>query len=311
MKKLSWLLIIFFITSCIAPSAEIIQTAIAKTQIAQPTNTKQPTPIKSPATTFTEEYSIPEEFQGKLSLFILAGQSNMSGFGELPKSIQDTNPRILLFGNDYHWKIAVEPIDDSKNQVDIVSYDFLVGFSPALAFATTLLEHYPDMVIGLIPCAKDKSSIYQWQRNLSDESLYGSCLKRIKAASTMGKVAGILFFQGESDALDPNFPPKQIRLPNEWASRFMDFVNSWRSDLGLPKLPVIFAQIGQNTAPDRFYYWEIVKQQQEAVKMSFCKMIKTDDLDLADDIHFTTESYKVIGTRFANAYMGLIQINQP
>jgi hypothetical protein len=145
---------------------------------------------------------IPEEFLGKLSLFILAGQSNMSGRGYLP-SEQSIHPRVFVFGNDYRWKIAREPIDAAHGQVDLVSEDGDAGFSPGLTFATSLVKGDPDLAIGLIPCAKGSSSIGEWQRNVADTSLYGSCLKRVRAAMTMGKVIGLLFFQGEEDAIDP------------------------------------------------------------------------------------------------------------
>jgi hypothetical protein len=115
-------------------------------------------PFPAPPTLAIED-NLPEEFQGKLSLFILAGQSNIAGRGQVPKSGQNTNSRVYVFGNDYRWRIAVEPIDDPSNQVDKVSEDSDAGFSPALAFATSLLERRPDMAIGLIPCARGGSSI--------------------------------------------------------------------------------------------------------------------------------------------------------
>jgi hypothetical protein len=263
-------------------------------------------PFPAP-TTLTVEDNIPEEFQGELSLFILAGQSNIAGRGEVPKSGQNANARVFVFGNDYHWRIAVEPIDDPSNQVDKVSEDPDAGFSPALAFATSLLERRPDMVIGLIPCARGGSSIYQWRRSLSENTLYGSCLKRVRAASTMGKVAGVLFFQGEADAIAPELYQESALFPNEWGDRFMVFVNNWRNDLGLPELPVVFAQIGSNTEPDVFTNWAVVKEQQRSVEMPFCVMITTDDLALKDAVHFTPESYQIIGQRFAEAYLNLIQ----
>ena len=264
-------------------------------------------PILAPIATLTVEDNIPEEFQGKLSLFILAGQSNMAGRGKVPKSGQNANSRVFVFGNDYHWRTAVEPIDDPSNQVDKVSEDPDAGFSPALAFATSLLERRPDMVIGLIPCARGGSSIYQWRRSLSENTLYGSCLKRVRAASTMGNVAGVLFFQGEADAMAPELYQETELFPNEWSDRFAVLVNNWRDDLGLPELPVVFAQIGTHTAPDVFVNWAIVKEQQGAVEMPFCVMITTDDLALKDAVHFTSESYQTIGKRFAEAYLNLKQ----
>lgn len=265
----------------------------------------QPTPTQTATPTPIVDVNIPNEYQGKLQLFILAGQSNMSGYGDIPQSGTNTNPRIYVFGNDYHWKLAREPIDDASNQVDKVSEDIKAantGFGPSLSFATTILEKQPDMVIGLIPCAKGDSSIYEWRRNLSDNSLYGSCLKRVHAALIMGEVAGLIFFQGENDALDPIQNPDKTLYPNQWAREFAVFVSSWRSDLNISELPVVFAEIGTNSTPDELPNWEIVQEQQRRVRIPFCTMITTDDLPLKDPVHFTTESYQIIGKRFANAY---------
>jgi len=260
--------------------------------------------ISQTETTGTSEGTIPEKYQGKLKLFILAGQSNMSGMGNLPRWETKTNPKIYVFGNDYHWKLAKEPVDDSTNQVDKVSEDTSAGYSPALSFANTLLAKYPDMVIGLIPCAKGGSSIHEWQRNLNDNTLYGSCLKRVRAASVMGNVAGILFFQGEIDTVDPKEDPKRTFSANQWANKFTVLVRDWRRDLNLPKLPMFFAQIGSNTEPQRFINWAVVKEQQRQIKLPFSAMITTDDLALKDYVHFNTESYQIIGERFGKAYLG-------
>jgi len=70
----------------------------------------------------------------------------MSGMGtEFPAEPYD--PRILVFGNDYRWHIAAEPVDDPFNQVDKVSEDIDAGYSPAMAFAQVLLEHNPQMAL--------------------------------------------------------------------------------------------------------------------------------------------------------------------
>lgn len=258
-----------------------------------------------PRTTKTHKGAIPAEHRGKLKLFILAGQSNMSGRGDVPRWHVDPDPRIYVFGNDYIWRPAAEPIDDPRNQVDRISEDRIAGFSPALAFAKAVLEHHPDLSIGLIPCAKGGSSIYEWRRNQSDNTLYGSCLKRAHAASRMGRVAGLLFFQGESDALDPMRHPQMTLLPGKWEENFTVIVSHWRSDLKSPELPVVFAQIGTNRTPGQFPNWKIVQEQQQRVRLPFVAMITTDDLTLKDTVHFTTEGYVTIGRRFAGAYLGI------
>jgi hypothetical protein len=70
----------------------------------------------------TREAAGADALYGKLSLFVLAGQSNMSGRGELPPS-QASHPSVVMFGNDYRWRPAIEPVDDATRQVDVISLD--------------------------------------------------------------------------------------------------------------------------------------------------------------------------------------------
>ena len=262
-----------------------------------------------PKSTTMPVSGIPEEFQGKLSLFILAGQSNMSGRGDVPAN-QVADPLIFVFGNDYRWRVALEPIDSSEGQVDEISRDGgpdSAMFGPGLAFAGALREQKSDMVIGLIPCAKGDSLIDEWQRNLSDSKLYGSCIKRARAASVMGKIAGLLFFQGEADAVDPDRYPGKRRSAFDYTAKFSKFIHDVRHDLAAPHLPVVFAQIGTNKAPEAFVNWETVKEQQAMVNLPCASMITTDDLTLRDGVHFTTESYRTIGERFAKAFLNVCE----
>jgi hypothetical protein len=279
----------------------ITQKAIGAGNILRAIGIPYPTSAAPGSPPNISSIEIPQEQWGELSLFILAGQSNMVGWAPIPQE-QRTDPRIYVFGNDYQWHIASEPVDNAYNQVDQVSLDRSSGYGPSLAFAQASMGHRPDQLIGLIPCAKNSSSIGQWQRNLSDQSLYGSCLKRARAASTMGHISGVLFFQGETDALDPNQYPNPEPSAFRWAELFVSFATDLRNDLQEPDLPVIFAQIGRNTAPEAFTNWEVVKDQQLSVQMPVTAMITTDDLPLMDGLHFTTEGYQIIGERFASAY---------
>ena len=256
---------------------------------------------RSPAP--AESRGIPEDLQGRLSLFALAGQSNMSGYAPLAPG-QAPHPRAFLFANDYRWRPALEPTDDSTGQVDRVSLDRGTGTSPGLAFAEALLAARPELAVGLVPCAKGDSTIEEWRRDLGDDTLYGSCLKRIGAAAPMGGLAGVLFFHGESDAFDPE-RAKRALSATDYAARFARLVHDLRSDLGRPRLPVVFAQIGGTTMPERYVNWRLVQEQQASVRLPCVAMITTADLTLRDNVHFTAESYQEIGRRFARAYLEL------
>jgi hypothetical protein len=247
------------------------------------------------------QVEIPHDLQGRLELFALAGQSNMVGFSPLPAE-QPPLPRAFVFGNDYRWREAKEPVDDPRDQVDLVSRDVGpdLGTSPGVACARALLEAKPDMAIGLVPCARGATSLGEWGRALGDDTLYGSCLKRLGAAAPMGRIAGVLFFQGESDA-------EKGPSADDYAARFTAWVEDLRRDLGRPHLPVVFAQIGSTTTPGAYPNWRKVQEQQAAVHLPCVAMIETADLPLGDNVHYTTESYQEIGRRFARAYLDLTE----
>lgn len=260
----------------------------------------------APATDITQAVEIPQAHQGEMHLFILAGQSNMVGWAPIPEG-EKTDPRIYVFGKDYRWRLAGHPIEDAFNQVDMVSENRIAGFGPGMDFAFAILERNPEVVIGLIPCAKNSSGIIEWQRDLSDGSLYGSCLKRVRAASPMGKISGIMFFQGETDAADPLEYPDLPLHPSDWSELFTAFAKDFRNDLGQPDLPVVFAQIGSTWSSEGFPNWDVVKEQQGSTRLPVSAMIITDDLQLMDGLHFTTDSYRTIGKRFADSYRDLVE----
>ncbi|MEM8505109.1 MAG: sialate O-acetylesterase [Cyanobacteria bacterium P01_D01_bin.1] len=251
-----------------------------------------------------ESTTVPELLQGKLELYVLVGQSNMVGVADVPPDIR-TSANVYTFGNDYRWGLSRAPVDDATNQVDTVSIDENARFGPALPFAQTLVEQDNNQIIGLIPCAASGSSITDWQKNPSDQSLYGSCLKRIRAASTMGVVSGILFFQGETDAIDPEQFPNLTPDPQAWAEKFATFAFNFRADIGNPGLPLVYAQLGQPTNIEELPYWTAVQQQQANLQIPNAVMITTEDLPM-EGVHFTTQSYQTIGERFAAAMNSLL-----
>jgi hypothetical protein len=105
-----------------------------------------------------------------------------------------------------------------------------------------------------------------------------------------------------SRVADPQRFPQKKPEPHKWAEKFTRLVTDLREDLGDRSLPVVFAQIGPYNAPQNVPEWEIVQAQQASIQLPGVAMIKTADLNLQDDVHFTAESYEIIGARFAEAY---------
>ncbi len=215
---------------------------------------------------------------------------------------------VFTFGNNYRWTVASEPIDSAANQIDRVSEDPNAGFGPALSFAKTLVAQDSNQIIGLIPCAKEGSSITDWQKSLNDQTLYGSCVKRVRAASQMGTVSGILFFQGEADTIDPQKYPTLNPQAEVWAEKFATFAYNFRTDIGDPDLPLVYAQLVQPKDLEGLPNWALVQAQQASIQIPNGVMITTDDLAM-DGLYFTVDSYKTIGERFAEAFANIIPAN--
>lgn len=251
------------------------------------------------------QLSVPDSVLKKLSLFVLAGQSNMVGHGTVRPTDRKPIPGVWLFGNDYRWKPARAPLDDPANQVDLVSRDLRVGVGPGLFFAKRLRALQKDRMIGVIPCAKGGSALSEWQPHRSDTTLYGSCLKRIRAASLFGSLEGILFYQGETDALSKT---ENVSIqPYQWRRLFESIIHTLRKDVRNPSLAVVFAQIGSfRGSPSRFPNWEVVRQQQESVNIPKARMVETDGLPLQDRVHLSTKGVKYVGRRMAKAWIGLM-----
>ncbi|MDJ1503352.1 sialate O-acetylesterase [Xanthocytophaga agilis] len=226
--------------------------------------------------------AIAPEHRGKLSIFILAGQSNMEGDGNVEDYTPvNTDGRVYMFNENYLWLPGKEPV---RNRI-----------GPSIAFAKQIIDYDKNSYVGIINVARGGTNIGQWQKSYDEQSLYQIMLKRALASSSQGEIKGLLFFQGENDAEGDSTDHY-----NDWDVYFEKFVKDIRHDLHNEDLPVIFAQIGKGE--DKL--WKKVKNRQDSVNIKNVAMIKTDDLDfIENNVHFTTKGYVEIGKRFGDKFI--------
>jgi Carbohydrate esterase, sialic acid-specific acetylesterase len=235
-----------------------------------------------------------------LYLVVLAGQSNMVGKGDvrdLPLNFPKNGFRIWNFTNAYNWELAKEPLHSNYNQIDTVSRNRRPGVGPALAMADAFAAKYPQVDIGLIPCAKGGSSIEEWQHDLSRSSLYGSCLYRQKSAEQQGKIRALVFWQGGGNGKDQE-------AAENWGKNFKTMVEAWRADIGDPDLPVILLTLKPGTKQilKKSPYRDVVREQQLSVQVRHLTKIETTGYDyFSDDIHLTTAGQLALGPVIAKA----------
>ena len=135
----------------------------------------------------------------------------------------------------------------------------------------------------------------QWSPALKDrggDSLYGATIRRVNLAG--GKVTGILWYQGESDA-SPKAAP-------EFLGKFERMVAAFRSDFGQPELPFYSVQIGRHVNYTNQNEWNSVQNDQikSETTIPHSAMAVSVDSVLDDAIHVSTQDQKKIGRRLAD-----------
>lgn len=220
----------------------------------------------------------PLPWPSDLDIFILGGQSNMSGrakVSEWPEGVPRSDPRIW-FVKDRTWRPAIEPIFYGG------------GVGPSMFFALSYLKTNPGVNVGLVPSAKAGSFLSQWSEG---SDFFKSMVHDANRSKRYGTVKALLWFQGEAEA---QTKATAERIAPETVAMFKAF----RREVG--DIPIIFAQIGSEPINRASVpYWKMVQQEQASISMPAVKMIKTDDLPNGGTLHLTVDGYRELGERFA------------
>ena len=226
-------------------------------------------------------------------VFLLAGQSNMAGRGDLAEADPEINPRVLMLVKDGTWQPAMDPVHYDKK---------IAGVGLARSFAAELLKHDPDITIGLVPSAIGGSPIATWEpgayHEKTDTHPYDDATARAKRAMQDGTLHGILWHQGEGDSGEQKSAVYKEKL--------LELVARFRADLDAPDVPFIIGQLGQFEgkpwSPGRQRVNQAhIEVAQEILNGGF---VSSDGLtDKGDLTHFSTKSLIEFGRRYAEVYL--------
>ena len=232
-------------------------------------------------------------------VWVLGGQSNMQGCG-VRKGAATPHPLVRAFFMDDHWAVAEDPIHNLWDAVDAVheglQEDRVRGVGPGVSFAKAMLEH-TGVPQGLIACAHGGTSMSQWDpslKGLGGRSLYGATVRRLKTNGN--RVAGVVWYQGESDATDDSVP--------HYTKRLKALITAFRRDAQNPRLPFIAVQLGRHTGESfRARCWNAIQDQQRRSLGAgpHCALVPAIDLPLDDQIHIGSRGQAILGRRLARA----------
>lgn len=261
-------------------------------------------------------------------LWILAGQSNMQGVAK-PKEKYPLSKYVNVLSLVENWEPAAIPLHSMKNSklqtfvdlyrkyitdeeaksiLTIAQINNYWGVCAGRFFADELYEK-TSVPIGLIPCAWGGTTLEQWNPEnyyKGKPSLYGIMMQKVKKAG--GRVKGMLWYQGESDALVAD-----DKIPSSYKKRFKNFVSAVHKDIG--EIPVITVQIGRTleASPEIARFWQMVQENQRlaAEKIPDVYMVSAFDLDLYDPIHISYEAQKKLAHRLARIALPLVKSGLP
>jgi hypothetical protein len=227
-----------------------------------------------------------------MHLFLLAGQSNMAGRGEVEAQDRTPHPRIWMLDREMQWVPAMDPMHFDKP---------IAGVGPGLAFARTLVERDPEIVVGLVPTAVGGSPISAWQPGEWYEPTsshpWDDALERTRAALPSGELKAILWHQGESDGNAESAP--------RYSQRLRGLVQRFRDDLDAPDLPVLIGGLG--CFPERA--WDRWRTQVDAahrtLPLTVPRVAFVSSRGLGhkgDTVHFSSPAARELGRRYAAAY---------
>lgn len=262
-------------------------------------------------TTIAEMHAQDEDFY----IFLCFGQSNMEGFPGIPESEKGpVDPRFqVLAAVDFpelgrakgSWYTATPPLSRPS-----------AGLSPADYFGRALVEALPEnKKVGVINVAVGGTKIElfdeaereayladapDWLHNISsayDKDPYARLIEMGKLAQRDGVIKGILMHQGESNTGD-----------KEWPHKVKTVYQNLLHDLGLKAedVPLI---AGEVVAADQngkcASMNEIIRTLPKTIPTAHI-VSSAGCPDTVDDLHFSPEGYKILGTRYADTVLPLL-----
>jgi hypothetical protein len=231
-------------------------------------------------------------------VFLAVGQSNMAGYSGNMNDPESPVDSVHLFGNDYRWKRAQEPMDAAADQVDRVSeenplHSLMLRFAKEVSSATGL-------PVAIVPAPLGGTNLHtQWQRDSNDPAnrgtLYGSSVYRVMAQGYAHPIRGAIWYQGESDV---------GRGTAAYLADLQQLVADYRSDLGSPLLFFGNCQLATYQWSNLWDWLAIQEAQRlQAVADPLSAAVALVDQPRSDTIHLNVPGYKEAGRRLAQAVL--------
>lgn len=236
-------------------------------------------------------------FLGVGDLWIVAGQSNASGYARAPAP-DAPELGLHVLRQDGRWGLAAHPLQDGTDTIFPANLEkYNAGHSPFLHFAR-LLKRELGHPIGILPAALGGSPLEDWHPRRGP--LFANLAAMVARAG--GSVRGMVWCQGETDA-EPG-------RAETYLERFLESLDGWREALGR-ELPVLTVQTGRYRSQnpgEEDREWSLIREAQRraAHLRPGVTVVPALDLALDDTIHFATSGNLDLAGRLARCALGAV-----
>lgn len=227
-----------------------------------------------------------------LDLFLLVGQSNMAGRGNVAETDKAPDLKVFVLNAANEWANQGEPIHFDRSAAG-VGLGFRFG---------KLAAEKSGSPVGLIPCAVGGTDILEWTPG---SKLYKNAVRRARIAQKSGTLKGILWHQGESSRANPE-------TMKNYADTLTKIVESFRADLNAPAVPFVCGELGEflDKQDGKPQLAAEFNQQLQSIPGLIPRSAVVSSVglkDRGDHLHFDSPSLKEFGARYFTAYEGILK----
>ncbi|HSQ42172.1 MAG TPA: sialate O-acetylesterase [Fibrobacteraceae bacterium] len=247
-------------------------------------------------------------------IYLAFGQSNMEGQGIISTDDQTVDSRFQVIAavtcsnlsrTEGSWYTAVPPL-----------FRCYTGLSPADYFGRTLVESLPSTIkVGVVPVAiagckielfdKDNYESYAdtaetWMQSIISAyggNPYGRLVELAQQAQEVGVIKGILLHQGESNVGD-----------SEWLTKVKKIYHDLLTDLNLDstQVPLLAGEVVRSEQGGICSGANSLIDQLPSVIATAHVIPSTGCTDTSDNLHFNAAGYRVLGKRYADTMLTLL-----
>lgn len=200
----------------------------------------------------------------------------------------------------------------------------MVGLEPSISFTPAVEAVFGKDHVIVVKDAEGRKSIRRWYKNWKQVKgdqpeeigdLYDRLMTKIHTAINGKEIETVTFIwmQGEKDA--------NRKHGGVYAESLMGLIKQLRDDLGRKDINFVIGRLSDHGLNKKESHWQVVRRVQVEVAEADLRgaWVDTDDLNdgkykkgkqVKNDLHYSADGYKILGKRFAEKAIALINNNK-